>query len=434
MQVSVEAAEGLVRRLSIAVPAAEIDSEVERRLKDLGRRVHLNGFRPGKAPMPMVRQRYLAQVREEVVGEVLGRSYGQAVQEQNLRPAGSPQIESLQNEPGQDLSFVAAVEVYPEFEIGDLSKIEIERPVAEVTDADIDEMIEILRKQRAEWKPVKREAKEGDRVTVDFEGRLDGEPFDGGKGEGMPVVLGEGRILKDFEKGLMGVKADEERKIEVTFPEDYHAENLKGKTAEFTVKVTDVSEQVLPEFDDEFAKIFGTDNVDALREDVKKNMERELRQAIRRQVKNAVMEGLAKVTEVDLPNALVEEESRRVRDNFVQQQMGGRGDTNAIDPSLFKDEAERRVRLGLIVAELVKSADIRLDEERLEAFIDDIAAAYEEPEQVKRHYKASEELMTNARTVVIEDQVVDYVIERAKVTDKPMSFKDVMNPAPAAAA
>ncbi|HHO70481.1 MAG TPA: trigger factor [Halothiobacillus sp.] len=433
MQVNVEAAEGLVRRLSIAVPAAEIDSEVERRLKDMGRRVRLNGFRPGKAPMPIVRQRFLAQIREEVVSEVLGRSYGQAVKEQNLRPAGSPQIESLQNEPGKDLTFVAAVEVYPEFEIGDLSKIEIERPVAVVTDADIDEMIETLRKQRAEWKPVQREAKEGDRVTVDFEGRLDGESFDGGKGEGMLVVLGEGRILKDFEKGLMGVKADEEREIEVTFPEDYHIENLRGKTAVFTVKVTDVSERILPEVDDEFAKSFNVDTVDALREEVKKNMERELRRAIRRQVKNAVMEGLAKVTEVDLPNALVEEESRRIRDNFVQQ-MRGQGNTNTIDPSLFKDEAERRVRLGLIVAELVKSADIRLDEERLEAFIDDIAAVYDEPEQVKRHYKASEELMMNARTVVIEDQVVDYVIEKAKVTDKPMSFKDVMNPSASAAA
>jgi len=433
MQVNVEAAEGLVRRLSIAVPAAEIDSEVERRLKDMGRRVRLNGFRPGKAPMPIVRQRFLAQIREEVVSEVLGRSYGQAVKEQNLRPAGSPQIESLQNEPGKDLTFVAAVEVYPEFEIGDLSKIEIERPVAVVTDADIDEMIETLRKQRAEWKPVQREAKEGDRVTVDFEGRLDGESFDGGKGEGMLVVLGEGRILKDFEKGLMGVKADEEREIEVTFPEDYHIENLRGKTAVFTVKVTDVSERILPEVDDEFAKSFNVDTVDALREEVKKNMERELRRAIRRQVKNAVMEGLAKVTEVDLPNALVEEESRRIRDNFVQQ-MRGQGNTNTIDPSLFKDEAERRVRLGLIVAELVKSADIRLDEERLEAFIDDIAAVYDEPEQVKRHYKASEELMMNARIVVIEDQVVDYVIEKAKVTDKPMSFKDVMNPSASAAA
>jgi len=428
MQVNVEASEGLLRRLSIEVPAAEVDDEVERRLKDMSRRVRLDGFRPGKAPMNIVRKRYHDQVRDEVVSDVLGRSYGQAVQEQSLRPAGSPQIESINSVPGENLSFVAAVEVYPEFEIGDLSKVEVERPVAEVSDEDIDEMIETLRKQRGEWKAVRHKARKDEKVTINFEGRLDGEVFEGGSGEGMEVLLGEGRMLKDFEKGLMGIKKDEEREIEVSFPEDYHAEHLKGKTAVFSVTCTAVEELVLPEVDDTFAEAFGADSVAALREDVKANMERELRQAIRRQLKNRVLEGLAQVTELDVPTALVEEESRRVRDNFVQQQMGGNADASQLDASLFRDEAERRVRLGLIVAELVKKEDIQADPARVEAFIDDIAAAYDEPEQVKQYYQSNQELMMNVRTVVIEDQVVDHVLEKANVTDKQASFKDIMIP------
>ncbi|MFP4154469.1 MAG: trigger factor [Halothiobacillaceae bacterium] len=434
MQVNVEAAEGLLRRLSIEIPASRVDEEVERRLKDMSRRVRMDGFRPGKAPFSVVRRRYHDQVREEVVGEVLGRSYGEAINAESLNPAGRPVIESVNDNPGENLSFVAAVEVYPEFEIGDLSGVSIERPVAEVTDEDIDAMLDNLRQQRGEWKAVRHKARKGERVTIDFEGRIDGELFEGGSGQGMQVVIGEGRMLEDFDKGLEGLKKDEPAEIEVTFPEGYHAEHLRGKTAVFTVTATAIEEKVPAELDEAFAEAFGAESIEALRSDVRANMERELRQAVRRQLKSRVLEALAEVTELDVPNALVDEEARRVRDSFVERQTGGQGDPEQLDPSLFREEAERRVRLGLIVAELVKSRNIEVDPQRLEAFIDDVAAAYDEPEQVKRHYRENQELMMNARTVVIEDQVVDHVLEQAKVSDKPMTFKQVMNPEPEPAA
>ncbi|MGC9457877.1 MAG: trigger factor [Halothiobacillaceae bacterium] len=428
MQVNVEAAEGLLRRVSIEIPAARVDEEVERRLKDMSRRVRMDGFRPGKAPLNVVRRRYHDQVREEVVGEVLGQSYGEAIEAESLQPAGRPVIESVNSNPGENLTFVAAVEVYPEFEIGDLSSVSIERPVAEVSEEDIDEMFENLRQQRGEWKPVRHKARKGERVTINFEGRIDGELFEGGAGEGMQVVIGEGRMLEDFDKGLVGLKKDEPTEIEVTFPENYHAEHLRGKTAVFTVTATAIEEKVPAELDEAFAEAFGAESIEKLRQDVRENMERELRQAIRRQLKNRVLEALAEVTELDVPSALVDEEARRVRDSFVERQTGGQGDPSQLDPSLFREEAERRVRLGLIVAELVKSRNIEVDPQRLEAFIEDVAAAYDEPEEVKRHYRESQELMMNARTVVIEDQVVDHVLEQAQVADKTMTFREVMNP------
>lgn len=428
MQVELQSSEGLIRRLSIQVPATEIDPEVDRRLQDMSRRVRMDGFRPGKAPMNVVRKRYLGQVRDDVVAEVMGRSYEEALADQKIRPAGSPKIESVEGGPGEALTFVAAVEVYPEFEFGDMSKLKIDRVTAEVNDEDVDEMIETLREQNAEWAPVKHKAKKGERVTINFTGRLDGEEFEGGSGEGMQVVLGEGRMLKDFEKGLTGIKPGEEPKvIDVAFPDDYPAENLQGKTAQFEIVATEVEAKKLPELDDAFAEKFGAKTVDDLKKEVRGNMERECKQAIRRRVKDNVLNSLADSLEFDIPEALIEDEAKTMRDSFVQNQMPS-ADASKLDAGLFREQAERRVKMGLIVIELVKVGDLKADEAMADAFIEEIASAYDNPEEVVKAYKADQQMMSNARTIVLEQQAVEWVMGQAKVTDKKVPFKELMNP------
>jgi len=432
MQVELQSSEGLIRRLAIEVPASEIDVEVDRRIKDMSRRVRLDGFRPGKAPLPVVRQRYEGQVREEVVGDVMGRNYQAAIAEQQLRPAGNPVIESVDAQPGTNLKFVAAIEVYPEFEIGDLSVIEIETTTAEVTDADVADMLSTLREQHADWQNVDRAAKDGDRVTVNFAGKVDGEAFQGGSGEGMQVVLGEKRMLADFEKGLAGIAVGEpERVFDVAFPEDYPVENLQGKTAQFTVTATAVEEKVLPELNDEFAARFGSATVAELESDVRKNMERELKQALKRHTKDVVLTAVTDSLTFDVPKALVDEEAVVMRDGFVRQQMP-HADASALDAGLFSEQAAKRVKMGLVIMEIVKTADLQVDDDLVDEFINDIAAAYDEPEQVVATYKGDREMMSNARTVVLEQQAVDHVLSKAKVTQKSQDFKSVMNPAPQA--
>ncbi len=428
MQVQLQSSEGLVRRLAIEVPAQQIDGEVDRRIKDMSRRVRIDGFRPGKAPLPVVRQRYHAQVRDEVVGDVMGRAYQEAVTEQNLRPAGNPSIESVEGQAGENLKFVAALEVYPEFVIGDLSAVSIETVSAEVADADVADMLNTLREQNAGWAEVQRAAKTGDRVTVDFAGTLDGVPFEGGTGSGMVVVLGEKRMLADFEKGIEGIVVGEAARVfDVAFPDDYPVENLKGKTAQFTVSATQVEEKELPALDDAFATRFGSATVDALKADVRKNMERELKQALKRQVKDAVITAVSDSLDFAVPQALISEEAVAMRDGFVRQNMPG-ADASQFDASLFNEQAARRVKMGLVIMELVKTADLRVDEALVEEFINDVAAAYDEPAQVVASYKGDRELMSNARTVVLEQQSVDYVLSKAQVTTKTRAFKEVMNP------
>ncbi|HSH85362.1 MAG TPA: trigger factor, partial [Guyparkeria sp.] len=322
MQVELQPAEGLTRRLAIEVPANEIDDQVEKRLKDMRGRLRIDGFRPGKAPLTVVRMQYAARVRDDVIGDVMGQSFQKAVEEQNLRVAGQPSIEEVEsNKQGENLKFVAAVEVYPEIDLGDLSKLEIETLKSEVTDADVDEMIDTLRKQNADWKKVRHKARKGERVTINFVGKIDDEVFEGGSAEGVEVIIGEGQMLPEFEKGLMGTKPGEPVTIEVTFPEDYQAEHLAGKTAEFEIEATQVEEQVLPEVDEEFAKLFGADSADKLREDVRENMERELKQAVRRRNKDRTIEALTDSLQFDVPSSLIDDESVSMRDQFVRNQM-----------------------------------------------------------------------------------------------------------------
>ncbi|MFA7521810.1 MAG: trigger factor [Halothiobacillaceae bacterium] len=428
MQVELQPAEGLTRRLAIEVPANEIDDQVEKRLKDMRGRLRIDGFRPGKAPLTVVRMQYAARVRDDVIGDVMGQSFQKAVEEQNLRVAGQPSIEEVEsNKQGENLKFVAAVEVYPEIDLGDLSKLEIETLKSEVTDADVDEMIDTLRKQNADWKKVRHKARKGERVTINFVGKIDDEVFEGGSAEGVEVIIGEGQMLPEFEKGLMGIKPGEPVTIEVTFPEDYQAEHLAGKTAEFEIEATQVEEQVLPEVDEKFAKLFGADSAEKLLEDVRENMERELKQATRRRNKDRTIEALTDSLQFDVPSSLIDDESVSMRDQFVRNQMP-EADASKLDPTLFREQAEKRVRMGLVIMEVVKNADLKPDDQRVDEFINEIAAAYDEPEQVIAHYKGDQQMMSNARTVVLEEQTVEHILDQAKVSEKFVPFSELITP------
>lgn len=432
MQVSVEATEGLERKLKVQVPADRIDSAVDERLQSLSKSVRLQGFRPGKVPMKVVRTRFGAQVRQEVIGEVIQSSFQDAVVQEKLRPAGLPQIEPLELDAGADFSYTAVFEVYPEFELAATDSLEIEKPVAEVADADIDDMIESLRKQRTDWEDVERAAEDGDQLTIDFLGRVDGEEFAGGKADNVPLVLGSGSMIPGFEDQLVGASAGDEKTIKVSFPEDYRAEHLAGKEAEFDVKVHAVKASKLPEIDDEFVKAFGVEEggVEALRDDIRKNMSRELEQAVAGRVKQQAMDGLLSLNEIALPKALVQEEIGRLRENIAGQMPEGAG-TDHLSDELFSNDAERRVRLGLIIAEVIKSAELKADPEKVREYVENLAASYQEPQQVIDYYYGNRELLQNVEGLVLEQAVTDWVVENAKVSEVSTTFKEVMNPAPA---
>ncbi|TQV63421.1 MAG: trigger factor [Halothiobacillaceae bacterium] len=429
MQVTLETAEGLLRRLSVTVPAAQVDEAVEKRLKDLSRRVRMDGFRPGKAPMLVVRQRYGEQARDEVVGDLIQRTYVDAITQNQLRPAGGPSITEVDMIVGEGLRYVAEIEVYPDITLADLSTLEVEPPKAEILKADVEAMIGNLRKQRATFEAVDREAADGDRVIVDFKGSIDGELFDGGSATDMPIELGKGQLLKDFEGPIIGMKAGETKTIEVTFPDDYHADHLQGKTASFEVTVKKVEQTVLPEIDDEFCLAFGVKDggAETLEAEVRKNMERELATATKRRVKQQVMDGLLAAHEgIAMPKALVVEEAERVREQFSQQMRGAKADQLPLN--IFEPEAERRVRLGMLVAELVRSEGLKVDAARVDALLDEIASSYEDPTEVKVFYKSRPDLMRNLEALAAEDMVVDHVLSRAKVTDVSMRFDEVVKP------
>ncbi len=428
--VTLETAEGLLRRLSIHVPAARLDEATELRLKEIGRRARVDGFRPGKVPAQVIRQRYLPQAREEALDNLVQSTYGEAVQQQALNPAGAPNITEFKLPEGEEgLRYVAEVEVYPEITLAAMSEIKIERPQTEISDADVDTMIDNLRKQRATFAVVERAAADGDRVTVDFKGSINGEAFDGGTGENMPLILGQGALLKDFETPIVGMKAGESKTIAVTFPDDYHAEHLRGKAASFDITVKSVEATVLPELDDAFCAAFGVKEggAAALRAEVRKNMARELEQAIKRKLKLQVMEGLLAANDFAVPNALVQEESARVREQFTQQMRGA--PQGELPLKLFEGEAVRRVKLGLLVSELVKTSELRVEPERLNALLDTLAASYEDPEEVKAYYRSRADLMQNLRDMAAEERVVDFVLENASVADVPTAFADVVKPA-----
>ena len=433
MQVSIETVSGLERRMTIGVPAEQVDGEVTERLQKAASTVRLDGFRKGKVPMKVLRQRFGTGVRQEVVGEVVSKSFQQAINQEKVRPAGQPNIESLSDNPGQDLEFVAVFEVYPELQLKSFSDISIAKPVAEVTDADIDKMIEVLREQNSEWQAVDRVAADGDQVTLDYTGRKDGEEFEGGKAEGSKLTIGSGQMIPGFEDALIGMGAGESKTAPLTFPDDYHNEDLKGAAVEFELKVSEVGEKKLPDLDDGFFEKFGISEggVDKFREEVQSNMERELRTAIKNKVKNRLMNQLQEMHEVDLPAALVSGEIRALKQQMLSQFGGGQNfDESILPDELFKDQAEKRVALGLIVAQIIEDAKIKVDGELVKKQIEEVASTYEEPQEVINYYYSNEQMLNSVHSAVLEDQVVDHVLSVAKVTDENCSYEDAVKPDP----
>ena len=434
MQVSVENTSALERRMTIAVPAERVENEVNKRLQQTAKRAKVAGFRPGKVPMSVIRQRFEADARQEAFGDLVQASFYEAIVEQKLNPAGAPAVEPKSFEKGKDLEFVAIFEVFPEFTVAGLESINVERLSAEVADADLDNMLEVLRKQNTRFEAVERAAQNDDQVNIDFVGKVDGEVFAGGSAKGTPLVLGSGRMIPGFEEGLVGAKAGEERVVNVTFPEDYQNLDLAGKAAEFTITVNSVAAPVLPELNEEFFAQFGIkeSTLEGFRTEVRKNMERELRQAIKTKVKNQVMDGLLAANPIEVPKALLENEVNRLRVQAVQQ-FGGNIKPEQLPVELFEEQAKRRVVLGLIVAEVVKQFELKPDDAKVREMIEEMASAYQEPEQVIAWYYKNDQQMNEVRSVVLEEQVVDTVLQKATVTDKSVSYEEAVKPAQAPA-
>ena len=432
MQVSVESTSALERRMTIGVPAERIETEVTKRLQQTARRAKVPGFRPGKVPMNVIRQRYEDSARQEALGDLIQATFYEAIVEQKLNPAGAPAVEPKVFEKGKDLEYVATFEVFPEIKLAGFDGIAVERLQAEVTDADVDNMLEILRKQNTRFEAVERAAENGDQLNIDFVGKIDGEAFAGGSAKGTPLVLGSGRMIPGFEEALVGVKTGEERVINPTFPADYQNLDLAGKTAEFTVTVNSVSAPQLPQLNDDFFALFGVKEggLEGFRAEVRKNMERELRQAIKSKVKNQVMEGLLAANPVEVPKALIGNEVNRLRVQAVQQ-FGGNIKPDQLPAELFEEQAKRRVVLGLIVAEVVKQGELKADEARVRELIEEMASAYQEPQQVVAWYYKNDQQLNEVRSVVLEEQVVDTVLQKAKVTDKAVSYEEAVKPAEA---
>ncbi len=427
MQVSVESTGDIERKLVIEVPAERVDQEVEKRLKDMRGKVRLDGFRPGKVPVSVVKEKYGQAVHQEVVGEVIQQTLYEAASQEDLRLAGSPSSVVPEGmKLGQPLKYTAIVEVYPEIEIGAVDTIEITRQSTEIVDADIDKMIQVLRKQQEEWKEVDATAEDGNQVVLSFDGSIDGESFDGGKAEDFNMELGRGQMIPDFEKAVLGMKAGDEKDAEVAFPVDYHAENLKGKTVLFNLKVSAVNEAVLPEVDSEFYKKFGVENdsEEDFRAEVQKNMERELSQTLKARVKQSVMDGLSATHEVVAPSSLVTDEIKQMR---VEMSQNGGYDANSLPEEVFKSQAERRVQLGLIVGEIIKQNNLEKDQGRVDAMLEELSASYEDPSSVIEYYKSNQQAMQTVEAAVLEEMIVDWVLDQAKVTDEITDFDSIMN-------
>jgi trigger factor len=435
MQVSVENTSALERRMTIGVPAERIEAEVNKRLQQTARNAKIPGFRPGKVPMSVIRQRYEADARQEALGNVIQASFYEAVTEQKLNPAGAPAVEPKVVEKGKDLEYIATFEVFPEFDVAGFESIAVERLSAEVADSDLDNMLVILRKQNVRYETVERAAQNEDQLNIDFVGTIDGEAFSGGSATGTQLVLGSGRMIPGFEDGLVGASAGEERVLNLTFPEDYQNLDLAKKEAVFTVTVNSVAEPQLPELNEAFFAQFGIKEtgLDGFRAEVRKNMDRELRQAIKTKIKNQVMDGLVAGNPIEVPKALLSNEVDRLRVQAVQQ-FGGNIKPDQLPAELFEEQAKRRVVLGLIVAEVVKQNDLKPDEARVRSMIQEMASAYQEPEQVVSWYYKNDEQLNEVRSVVLEEQVVDTVLQKASVTDKAVSYEEAVKPAEAAPA
>lgn len=431
MQVSVESTSNIGRKLTIEVPAAEVDPKVDKKLEDAKKSIRIDGFRPGKVPLKVIRQRYGDGVRHEVLADVMRDAYLEAISEQKLEPAGLPGFEAITNEAGKDLAFTASFEVYPEITLGDFSTIEVEQLNADIGASDIDEMVEKLREQRANWTETDTAAKLGDKVTINFAGRKEGELFDGGSADDQELELGSGQMIPGFEDGIVGHGKGEEFVLPLTFPEDYQAEELKGQAVEFTITLTQVQTKQLPEVDADFMKTFGVEDgdKDAFLAKVKENMTRELKNALDSKTKQQIMDGLAKLHDFELPSALVDNEVSRMRQQMAQQFGGGQQfDASMLPAELFQDQAQRSVKLGLVVRDIISSNNIEAEDEAIVARIEDIASQYDDADEVKRYFLDNAQQKQQIEGLVLEQKVVDKVLESAKVTQKNVPFSEAVAP------
>lgn len=432
MQVSVETTSGLERRLTIAIPAQKIQSEVDARIQKVAPQVKLDGFRPGKVPVRVVRQRFGDSIRQEVLGEMMSSSFQDAVTQEKLKPAGQPQVETRQNDAGKDFSFTATFEIYPEVKVKDLAGAEIVKAQTEIADTDVDAMLDTIRKQQATFAEADKAAEEGDQVVIDFEGFRDGEAFDGGKGENHPLVLGSKTMIPGFEDGLIGSKAGDEKELNLTFPEDYHAESLKGAAVVFKVKVKAVNASQLPEIDDAFMARFGVKDGDmnALKAEIRKNMERELKQALKNHVKKQVLDAVLEKNSIEVPGALINQEIDVMRRQMLQQ--FGQGvdlnnfDLNMLPAELFSEQASRRVTLGLLLSQVAEDHKLEATAEKVRAAVEEIASAYEAAEEVINWYYKNRQQLAQVEALVLEDSVIEALLASASVSEQKMSYDDLM--------
>jgi len=432
MQSNLETLSTLERRLRVTLPAADIDNEIESRLKRLSRTVKMHGFRPGKVPLKVVAQQYGPQVRQEVLGDVMQKSFGEAVRNQNLRVAGYPRFDLQPPADGAaEFQYSATFEVYPDVKVGDIANATIERPHLPVSEAEVDRTIEIMRKQRASYEPAQRAARNEDRVTIDFRGTVDGAEFRGSSGSGQQTVLGEGRLLPDFEANVIGMNVGETKTLDVRFPDDYHGREVAGKTARFEVTVKGVAAPVLPAVDAEFAKSLGVADGDiaSMRAEIRANVEREVKTKLKSRLREQVMQALLDATKMETPRGLLQMEIQRMQEG-MRQEMTARGvkvnDDTQLPADLFEQQAQRRVNLGLIFGEMVKTHNLYARPEQVRAMVDEQAQTYERPDEVVKWFYAAPERLREIESVATEDNIVAWALGAAKVTDKTVSFDELM--------
>lgn len=427
MSFSIETTQGLERRVTITVAAEKVEAAYREQLKGYAKNARVDGFRKGKVPHSIIEQRYGLAARQDALSDEMQRAFFDVVISEKLNLAGRPTFTPNNYEAGKDFSFTATFEVFPEVELKGLENIEVEKPVVEITEADLDKMVDVLRKQQATWAESQDAAKADDRVTIDFVGSVDGEEFEGGKATDFVLFMGQGRMIPGFEDGIVGHKAGEQFDINVTFPEEYHAENLKGKAAKFAITLKKVENMVLPELTEQFVKKFSAGKtVEELRAEIKKNMQRELKNAVTARVKNQVLNGLVAQNDIEVPAAAVAEEVDVLRQQAVQR-FGGKPDMAAQLPAeLFEADAKRRVQVGLLLSSVIRSNELQVDEDRVKATIAELASAYEQPQEVIDYYAKNRQLTDNIRNVVLEEQAVDAILTKAKVTEKATSFDEVM--------